>query len=121
EVFSTVCLDACYYTFPSEKWLEGLAKQVPAGFKFGFKVTGEITLAHFPNLRRFGKRAGSRNAHFLNAELFAREFITPCEAIREKVGVIIFEFSHFHESDYQRGRDFLPHLDTFLSRVPKGW
>src|SRR5690606_38655441 len=62
-----------------------------------------------------------RNAHFLNAELFAREFITPCDAIREKVGVIIFEFSHFHESDYQRGRDFLPHLDTFLSRVPKGW
>jgi uncharacterized protein YecE (DUF72 family) len=39
EVFKTVCVDAAYYTFPSRESLEGLAAQVPADFKFGFKVT----------------------------------------------------------------------------------
>src|SRR6478735_7521220 len=52
EVFKTVCVDAAYYTFPSLKYLGGLAAQVPTHFQFGFKVTDEITLKHFPNLPR---------------------------------------------------------------------
>src|ERR1700675_4100687 len=39
EVFKTVCVDAAYYTFPTENYLEGLASQVPSDFQFGFKVT----------------------------------------------------------------------------------
>src|ERR1035441_1017797 len=38
EVFKTVSVDAAYYTFPSEKYLTGLADQVPDDFRFGFKV-----------------------------------------------------------------------------------
>ena len=30
EVFKTVCVDAAYYTFPRDSYLEGLAEQVPA-------------------------------------------------------------------------------------------
>jgi len=59
EVFKSVCVDAAYYTFPSEKYLDGLAAQVPSDFQFGFKVTDEITVRKFPNLPRFGVRAGS--------------------------------------------------------------
>src|SRR6266850_560473 len=54
EVFKTVCVDAAYYTFPSEKYLAGLVEKVPADFRFGFKVTDEITVKRFPNLPRFG-------------------------------------------------------------------
>jgi hypothetical protein len=36
EVFKTVCVDAAYYTFPSQTYLEGLAIQVPKDFLFGF-------------------------------------------------------------------------------------
>ena len=39
EIFKTVCVDAAYYTFPSQKYLEGLAAQVPDDFRFAFKVT----------------------------------------------------------------------------------
>src|SRR5450631_4039538 len=39
EVFKTVCVDAAYYTFPSQKYLDGLVAQVPADFQFGFKIT----------------------------------------------------------------------------------
>lgn len=49
QTFSTVCVDAGYYHFPSEKWIGGLCAQVPDHFRFGFKVTDEITIKKFPN------------------------------------------------------------------------
>ena len=89
KVFKTVCVDAAYYTFPSEKYLEGLVSQVPPDFQFGLKVTDEITVRQFPNLPRFGVRAGKPNENFLNADLFSRAFLGTCEAIRANVGVVM--------------------------------
>jgi uncharacterized protein YecE (DUF72 family) len=121
EVFKTVCVDAAYYTFPSEKYLDGLVAQVPSDFKFGFKVTDEITVRNFPNLPRFGIRAGKPNENFLNADLFSRAFLGPCEHIRTNVGVVMFEFSRFFKSDYEHGRDFVADIDKFFGKLPKGW
>ncbi len=36
EVFKTVCVDAAYYTFPSQRYLDGMVAQVPDNFLFGF-------------------------------------------------------------------------------------
>ncbi len=121
EVFKTVCVDAAYYTFPSDKYLAGLVENVPPDFQFGFKVTDEITVRKFPNLDRFGIRASKPNENFLNADLFNRAFLTPCEAIRPNVGVVMFEFSRFHQSDYKHGRDFVADLDKFFGALPNGW
>lgn len=121
EVFKTVCVDAAYYTFPNEEHLQGLAAQVPDDFLFGFKVTDEITVKGFPNLARFGRRAGKPNENFLNADLFGRAFLRPLESIRSHVGLLIFEFSRFYPGDYQRGADFLVDLDRFLGALPTGW
>jgi uncharacterized protein YecE (DUF72 family) len=121
EVFKTVCVDAAYYTFPTEKYLEGLAEKVPPDFQFGFKVTDEITVRKFPNLDRFGIRAGKPNENFLNADLFSRSFLKPCEVVRQNVGVVMFEFSRFHTTDYEHGRDFVADLDKFFGDLPKGW
>jgi Protein of unknown function DUF72 len=85
EVFKTVCVDDAYYKFPDEKYLGGLVGQVPADFQFGFKVTDEITVKKFPNLPRFGARAGERNEHFLDAGLFERAFLKPCEPFRRNI------------------------------------
>ena len=65
-------MDAGYYHFPSEKWIGGPCAQVPEHFRFGFKITDEITIKEFPNLPRFGSRAGTANSNFLNAVLFVR-------------------------------------------------
>jgi len=121
EVFKTVCVDAAYYTFPTEKYLEGLAAQVPSDFQFGFKVTDAITLKKFSNLPRFGARAGKENEYFLNAELFERGFLRPCESILPHVGLLMFEFSRFYPSDFEHGRDFVAALDAFLGKLPTGW
>src|SRR3984957_11014471 len=65
EVFKTVCVDAAYYTFPTEKYLQGLVEQVPSDFQFGFKVTDTVTLKRFHNHPRHGSKAGKENPDFL--------------------------------------------------------
>jgi len=121
EVFKTVCVDGAYYRFPDEKYLTALAAQVPADFQFAFKVTDEITIKKFPNHPRHGQRAGTANTNFLNAELFAKAFLRPCETIRPNVGILMLEFSRFHKTDYEHGAEFVNDLDKFLAALPKGW
>ena len=120
-VFKTVCVDAAFYTFPTTANLAGLVAQVPVDFEFGFKVTDEITIRRFPNLPRFGPRAGTTNSNFLNADLFATAFLGPLEGFRRHVGVLMFEFSKFYPADYRHGRDFVAELDRFLGALPTGW
>ncbi len=121
EVFKTVSVDAAYYTFPRPEYLQKLADAVPDDFRFGFKVTDTVTIKKFPNLARFGAKAGQSNQDFLNADLFATAFLKPCEEIRSKVGVLMFEFTRFWPSDYKHGHDFVNDLDGFLRKLPKGW
>jgi uncharacterized protein YecE (DUF72 family) len=121
ETFKTVCVDAAHYTFPRSEYLEKLEDVVPNDFRFGLKVTDAVTLKKFPNLPRFGVKAGQTNQDFLNADLFATAFLKPCEAIRDKIGVLMFEFSRFWPTDYQHGRDFVSDLNEFLGKLPKGW
>jgi len=121
QVFKTVSVDAAYYTFPTEKYIGGLVDQLPADFRFALKVTDEITVKHFPNLTRFGPRAGKLNTNFLNPDLFASSFLRPLEPFKESIGLIMFEFSRFYPRDFERGREFVQALEAFLARLPKGW
>ena len=121
EMFSTVCVDAGYYKFPNEAYLQKLTSQVSLGFLFGFKVTDDITLKTFPNLPRFGLKAGKPNPDFLNAELFEEFFLQPCARYASHIGVLMFEFTQFHPSDFEHGRDFVSALDKFLASLPKRW
>ncbi len=121
EVFPTVCVDAGYYQFPTPRYVEGLAKGVPAGFRFSFKVTEEITAASFINLPRYGPRAGRVNDHFLDPALFAGAFLKPLEAHRDKIGMLIFEFSRFRSDQIASGGEFVERLEGFLAELPAGW
>jgi uncharacterized protein YecE (DUF72 family) len=121
QVFKTVCVDAAYYTFPSQQYLEGMVLQTPDDFRFGLKVTDAITIKKFPNLDRFGENAGKPNENFLNADLFAQAFLKPCETFRANIGLLMFEFSRFWPSDYEHGRDFITDIDKFLGQLPTGW
>ena len=94
-MFKTVGVDAAYYDFPRREYLHKLADAVPDDFQFGFKVTDAITVKKFPNLPRFGVKAGQTNRDFLNADVSATAFLNLCEEIRSKVGVLMFEFSRF--------------------------
>jgi uncharacterized protein YecE (DUF72 family) len=121
QMFPSVCVDAGYYKFPTEQWIEGLCDQVGAGFQFSFKVTDTITIKNFPNHARHGMLAGKANEHFLDAGLFRSAFLLPCEPFHDHIGALIFEFSQFHQRDFEHGRDFVAALDAFLDELPSGW
>jgi len=121
EMFKTVSVDATYYSLPSRKFLDGLASQVPDDFRFGFKVTDAITVKRTPNLPRFREQAGKVNPRFLDPEVFASGFLRPMEGIRGKVGVLMFEFSHFSKADFAHGAEFVEALDKFLDAIPRDW
>ena len=118
EVFPSVCVDASFYRFPTARYLQGLADQVPDVFRFSHKVTDTITIKHFPRHRRNGEFAGKDNPHFLDANLFLQSFLKPLEPHREKTGIIMFEFSRFYQRDYEHSREFVNDLDTFLGQLP---
>ena len=48
---------------------------MPSNFQFAFKGTDRITIKKFPNLPRYGHRAGVVNENFLNAEFFSNTFL----------------------------------------------
>ena len=121
QFFPTVCVDAGYYKFPDDRYIEGLVRQVPKNFRFSFKVTDAITLRRFPNLDRFGPQRGRWNPDFLNIEKFEREFLKPFEPYREYLGALIFEFTEFRPSDFRGVDGFLETLEPFLGQIPKGW
>jgi uncharacterized protein YecE (DUF72 family) len=121
QTFKTVCLDAGYYQFPTPQLLDGYFSQVPSDFRLSLKVTEEITVLRYPNLPRYGTRAGQANPHFLDSDLFIESFLGPLTPYRNLVGTLIFEFSHFDVGDWERGREFVAHLDAFLDRLPGGW
>jgi uncharacterized protein YecE (DUF72 family) len=121
QTFPVVSVDATYYKFFDRAALEELASQVPVTFQFAFKVCGDITLKRFPQLPRFGGRAGAENPHFLDVERFANAFLSPLEGMRAQVGLLMFEFSRFGSSDFARGAAFVEALDAFLARLPRGW
>ena len=121
KIFKTVCLDGGFYQFPSEKMIDGLLSQVPSDFRLTLKVTEDITMKRFPNIARYGKRAGALNERFLDADLFVASFLTPLAKHGPQIGTLIFEFSHLSPGDWERGRDFVEALDLFLGRLPKGW
>ncbi len=120
-VFPTVGVDATYYSFPSGRLLNEMAGQTPDDFLFSFKVTDEITVKRFPPLPRHAERGGQPNPNFLNIALFQDSFLEPLASIRDKVGLVMFEFSRFNVSDFQRMRDFVEMLDRFLSELPAAW
>lgn len=121
EVFPTVCVDAGYYRFPSPQYIAGLVRQVAPGFRFSFKVCDEITARTFPNLPRHGDKAGRRNEHFLNPDLFRSAFLSSLAPHKDSIGLLIFEFSHFHPRDFERGRDFVEVLEPFLAQLPQDY
>jgi uncharacterized protein YecE (DUF72 family) len=121
QVFKTVCVDAGYYKFRDCEYLKAMVSDVPPDFLFAFKVTDQITIKRFANLPRFGPRAGGANQDFLNPTLLQSAFLEPCVPFRSQIGLMIFEFSRFYATDFERGRDFVEALDQFFGQLPKGW
>ena len=120
RVFSTVGGDFSFYQFPTDEAWRDIFQQVGPGFRLCPKVPEEITVERYPDLPRYGQRAGQPNPHFMDAALFREKFLTPLGPYREKLGALIFEFGTIHEGPYHEPRGFAKALDQMLGELPPG-
>ena len=118
SVFPTVGGDFSFYQFPSAEMWEQIFAQVPPGFRFSLKVPEEVTVERFPNLPRYGKLAGTENPHFMDVSLVQEKLLTPLEAYRDKLGVLIFEFGTIHAKPLNQPGRFAKALDGLLAELP---
>jgi len=121
ELFPTVCADFALYDFPDPDKMKFIHDQTTDDFTVSLKVTDRITIKRYPNIPRYGAKAGQENPDFLNVELFADAFLEPIEHLKRKRGIIIFEFSTFYPSSGIVDERFVELLDDFLSKLPKGY
>ncbi len=117
-VFPTVCGDFAFYQFPSEQMWDQTFAQVPPGFRFSLKVPEDVTVERFPDLPRYGKRAGQKNPHFMDALMVRGELLDRLEPYRDKLGVLIFEFGTIHEKPMSDAREFAASLGHMLDELP---
>jgi uncharacterized protein YecE (DUF72 family) len=120
ETFPTVGGDFSFYQFPTAEFWNALFARTPPGFTFGLKAPEGVTVWKWPAHARYGPRAGSPNEHFLDPDLFAREFFRPLEPHRGRIAAVMFEFGQFARTELMLA-EFLPRLLRFLDALPKGW
>jgi len=120
-VFPTVCVDATWYRYPKPAYIANLMEGVPPGFLFTFKVPDDLTLKTFPVVPGFGRRAGQPNPDFLSVAMCRHGFLRMLEPYRDRIGLVLFEFTHFHPEEFHAGREFAAQLDAFLGEMPEGW
>ncbi len=118
--YSAVGVDATFYRFPGDRLIAELLAQVPPHFRFGLKVTEEITVQTYPTHPRYGNRKGQVNPNFLNGDLFAGEFLDVVSRLGENLGPMIFQFGTLRKALVEDG-DFLEQLDVFLAGLPGGY
>ncbi|MGH7206478.1 MAG: DUF72 domain-containing protein [Nitrospiraceae bacterium] len=116
-LFRTVGLDQTFYRPPTVGQLGQYVAQLPTGFRICSKVWEEITIPAYAPHARYGSKAGTANARFLDTSIFEDLVLRPSqEALGDHAGAFIFEFQRWGLEPAR----FLPELDRFLSRLPQG-
>lgn len=110
--FPCVGVDFTYYAWPLPDMMAYLVESTTENFRLCPKVTKRITLSSFPDLPAYGKWAGKQNPDYLNAELFRDQFCEPIRRLKDRLGVILFEFSGPDEADRDK-------LEAFFMAIPR--
>jgi uncharacterized protein YecE (DUF72 family) len=121
KVFPTVCGDFAFYQFPTDVFWQKLFSQVPAEFKFAFKIPEQITCKVFPSHTRYGPMAGLQNPAFLDFDMLNTSLLQLLEPYRDRVGVLIFEFGSFSRAAMADAQAFVQMLGPFLGRLPRSF
>lgn len=105
-VLPCVGVDFTYFSWPMADMMAYLVESTPENFRLCPKVTKRITMSSFPNLPAYGKWAGQKNPEFLNAQAFEQKFLEPVRALKDRIGLVQFEFSGPEENELEKMREF---------------
>lgn len=119
--FNTVEIDQWFWSLYSKNKITLPAKNVvkeyndvtPSDFKFTIKAPNSITLTH-PH------KSSEVNRHFLSSDLM-ESFLDSIEPIKEKVGVIIFQFEYLNQQKMSSQILFQRQLETFFSNIDRNY
>ena len=90
----------------------------PADLKYALKVPEEITARMFPSHPRYGARAGAANPTFLDAALFRSGFLDVLMPYRDRIAVLVLEFTTFPKTVFRAPGQFVEVLEPFLALLP---
>ena len=110
--FRAVGVDATFYGPPAAATVSRWAEQLPPDFRIVPKVWEHVTIPRFPGHARYGDKAGQRNPHFLDPELFVREVLPPLEPVADRIGALLFQLQEFPPR-------VLPHLPRIIERFDR--
>lgn len=104
---------------PRNEDVDAYARLTPDDFKFSVKAPNAITLTHFykQSPKEF---AGKPNPHFLNKQVTA-SFLKALTPLKEKVGVVMFEFEYLNKEKMPSLPAFFDYLGPFLQDLPDGY
>jgi len=117
QTYTAVGVDHTYYAWPLASTIQKYTEQTPSSFRFGLKVTEKITVFKYPNLKRYGKDAGSVNSSFLSAKELKENFLKPLEKFADRLGPLMLEFSQFYPGMVASGAEFISRLDRFFQEL----
>ena len=115
--YPAVGVDHTYYAWPTAALFRRYADQTPDTFRFGLKATERTTVFRFPKLPRYGKDAGAANSGFLDPLQFAENFLRPLDAVADRLGPILLEFSQFYPGTLSSGSEFVEKLAVFFNAL----
>ncbi len=100
--FDTVEIDSTFYATPSTTTVQGWDRKTPKGFVFAAKVPQVIT----------------HEKVLVDCDAEFRQFVDVMDNLGNKLGPLLFQFSHFNSSMFRRVNDFLVRLRPFLKKLP---
>jgi uncharacterized protein YecE (DUF72 family) len=119
-LFRTVGIDASFYRPLDERMLIAFRDALRPGMRCVSKVWDRIT-AHTFNSPREGKQRGERNPHWLDAELFVEQVLTPMQRhFAEHAGPLVFELETIPRHIAMTPDTLADHLDGFFTALPRG-
>src|SRR5260370_35323723 len=103
--FDTVELDNTFYRTPALSTVQGWYAKTPPGFLFAAKVPQVIT----------------HEKVLVDCDEDLSHFLRTMEALREKLGPLLFQFGYFNKSKFNIESEFLARLKPFLQLLPKAF
>ena len=120
-LFRTVGLDRTFYAPVPEETYAGYAKQLPPDFRMLVKAPEMFLVRRYPDLPRYGQRAGKLNPFFLDVEQALAQFVEPAQrGLGLNLGPVLFQFPPQNPAELGGARSFARQLRAFLEALPGG-
>jgi uncharacterized protein YecE (DUF72 family) len=118
-LFRTVGIDRGFWQPIPERDLASYASQLPEGFRCVMKVWEEITTLTYASHPRWGEKAGQKNPHFLDVDVFRERVAGPAmRTLGESLAVFVLEIPP--PPKLPDRREFERALSRFLESAPRG-